>query len=495
MSAPREELPEVERAQAQLFDYQQLKDYAGFVRHAIMRHKLLALATFGVTVVLALLVAKFLPRSYYAETTLLPKRSAAIGALVNPDRLATQLDPEPASPLRPVGEVDSFTRTTAQAVMRHDNLVSLVKRVNLIDRWEATRSPLLRVKDMLMRFISGRPPDDIKLDAMVGVLEKQLSVSTDNGRVTIGIVWPDPQLAYELVEAAQVSFLEARQREEMATINDALNILELHEKQASANLKESFLEFEKIFSSIMLERRRVVGDPRVMGRFTATDQELAQMRFLIRAKRRAVSDAEAAHNRRLTEMQAELVEKRKLYSPSHPAVVEMEERVAALRNGSPQMKALQAEERELLSEYSQLGGKSIPFPDEPVPDPFGMERVLVGLLPAVNDNPRAAMALDQLRMKLVAHTQIMKRMDAARMERDIAQASFKYRYTVLTPPEFPRKPVKPNPTLIVIGGVVAGLLLGVFAAIARDVLSGRLLESWQVQRGLGLPVLAEFDQS
>jgi len=292
MSAPREELPEVERAQAQLFDYQQLKDYAGFVRRALVRHKLLALATFGVTVVLALLVAKFLPRSYYAETTLLPKRSAAIGALVNPDRLANQLDPEPASPLRPVGEVDSFTRTTAQAVMRHDNLVSLVKRVNLIDRWEATRSPLLRVKDMLMRFVSGRPPDDIKLDAMVGVLERQLSVSTDNGRVTIGIVWPDPQLAYELVEAAQVSFLEARQREELATINDALGILELHEKQAANNVKESFLEFEKIFSSIMLERRRVVGDPRVLGRFTATDQELAQMRFLIRAKRRAVSDAD-----------------------------------------------------------------------------------------------------------------------------------------------------------------------------------------------------------
>jgi capsular polysaccharide biosynthesis protein len=49
--------------------------------------------------------------------------------------------------------------------------------------------------------------------------------------------------------------------------------------------------------------------------------------------------------------------------------------------------------------------------------------------------------------------------------------------------------------LIVIGGVVAGLLLGVFAALARDLLSGRLLESWQVQRELGLPVLAEFDQS
>jgi hypothetical protein len=41
---------------------------------------------------------------------------------------------------------------------------------------------------------------------------------------------------------------------------------------------------------------------------------------------------------------------------------------------------------------------------------------------------------------------------------------------------------------------VAGLILGIFAAIARDVLSGQLLQAWQVKRGLGLPVLAELEQ-
>ena len=77
---------------------------------------------------------------------------------------------------------------------------------------------------------------------------------------------------------------------------------------------------------------------------------------------------------------------------------------------------------------------------------------------------------------------------------DIASKSFKYRFTVLTPAEFPRKPMKPNPMLIALGGMVAGLILGVFAALARDVLSGRVLESWQVERGLGVPVLAELDR-
>ncbi|HSP80159.1 MAG TPA: chain-length determining protein, partial [Myxococcaceae bacterium] len=388
MSAPREELPEVERAQAQLVDWEQLKDYAGFIKRAVLRHKVLVINTFMVTALLGALAAKFLPRSYYSQATLLPKRSSTIAALVNPDRAHT-LDPDPPNPLRPPGEVDSVTLSASRAVMRRENLVALVKRVNLLDRWEATRAPLLRVKDAVMRTLSGRPPEDVKLDAMVGILEKQLSVSTDDGRVTIGILWPDPQLAYELVEAAQLGFLEATEREQLATINDALEILTEREKVAAENVKTSFLHFEKVFSDIMTERRRVVGDPRVGG--FNPDQQMAELRFLIRAKRRAISDAQEQHNRRLEQMQAQLVEKRKLYGPEHPERVELEQRVTALRaQESPQTRVLLQEEKELLEEYAGLGGKGVPFPDEPMPDPYGLERVLLGILPSVSENPKAA---------------------------------------------------------------------------------------------------------
>lgn len=494
MTPPRDELPEVEKAQAQIFDWEQIRDYLGYVRNALLRHKLMALVTFLVTASLALAVAKYLPRSYYSQAVLLPKRSPTIGALVNPDRLHT-LDPESPNPLRPPGDIDLTTRAASKAVMRRENLVSLIKRVNLLDRWDATRAPLLRVKDWLMHRLSGRPSEDIKLDAMVGMLEKQLSVDTDDGKVTIGVLWPDPQLAFELADAAQQSFLEARQREELAAINDALEILQMHEKQAADNAKAAFLQFEKVFAEIMVERRRAIGDPRVGGGFN-TSQHLAEMRFLIRAKRRAIADAEEKHNQRLEEMQAELLEQRKLYGGGHPTLVEQEQRVAALRaQGSPQVGVLQNEEKELTREYERFGGQAVPFPDEPVPDPYGLERVLMGILPAVSENPKAAMAVDELRTRMNNQNLLRKRLDSAKMERDIAQASFKYRYTVLTPAEFPRKPVKPNAKVIAIGGMVAGLILGLFAALARDVLGGRLLQSWQVKRSLGLPVLAELDSS
>ncbi|PTL75775.1 chain-length determining protein [Vitiosangium sp. GDMCC 1.1324] len=491
MAPLRDELPEVEKAQANIFDWEALRDYFGYVKNAILRHKLLALGTFVVTAALGLALAKFLPRSYYSEASLLPKRASTIAALVNPDRIPA-LDPDPPNPLRPPGEVDSVTRSAAQAVMRRENLVALIKRVNLLDRWDATRAPLLRLKDQVMHLISGRPTEDIKLDAMVGMLEKSLSVNTDDGKVAIGVIWPDPQLAYELVDAAQQSFLEARQKEELASITDALGILEEHEKVASENYKKAFLEFEKIFEQIMIERRRAVGDPRVGG--FNTDQHLAELRFLIRAKRRAIGDSEEQHNRRLEGLNAELVAQKKLYGDNHPAIIELQQRIVGLRaQGSPQTKVLQGEEKELNAEYTRFGGGAVPFPDEPMPDPYGLERVLMGILPAVSENPKAAVSLDEVRARTIMMQQLRKRIDGAKLERDIAQASFKYRYTLLTPAEFPRTPVKPNAKVIAIGGIVAGLILGIFAALARDVLSGRFLQAWQVKRGLGLPVLAELE--
>lgn len=497
MPAPHDDrFPDVEREQAQIFDWEQIRDYLSYVKNAVKRHWKLALATFLVTAVLGLLAAKLLPRTWHSESKLLPRRTAntIIPGLVNPER-PNLLNPDPPNPMRPANEVDGPTKAAAEAVLRQENLIKIIKNTYLLDRWESTRPPLLRFKDSMMRMVSGPPDEDSKMDAMVGTLEKKLWVGTDDGKVTIGVDWGDPQLAYELVEKAQESFLEKSKEEELNSIKDAITILQEHEQQAQDAVREAYEEFEKNFTSIMIERRRAVGDPRLLPRFGSTDQELAQLRFVIRSKRRAIADATVQHNQRLTQMQDELVQLREMYAPDHPQVVEQETRVAALRQGSPQVKALQEEERQLLAEYGDLGGKSLPFPDEPVPDPYGLERVLMGLLPAVSENPSAAVSLDRLRSRLSAQQQILKRIDAAKLELDIAAKSFKYRFTVLTPAEFPRKPVKPNALIIALGGIIAGLVLAVFAALARDVLSGRVLESWQVERGLGVPVLAELDRN
>src|SRR5207237_10082896 len=74
-----------------------------------------------------------------------------------------------------------------------------------------------------------------------------------------------------------------------------------------------------------------------------------------------------------------------------------------------------------------------------------------------------------------------ERVQSARLDLDTARAAFKYRYSVIVPPEIPRGPIKPKAPLVVVGAVLAGLLLAFFATTTADLRSGTLLELWQVQ--------------
>ena len=89
---------------------------------------------------------------------------------------------------------------------------------------------------------------------------------------------------------------------------------------------------------------------------------------------------------------------------------------------------------------------------------------------------------------------LLGRLEAARIELDTARAAFKYRYSVVTPPEVPKQATKPNVPMTAIAGLVGGLLLALLVSVLSDIRSGKFLEEWQIQRELGLPVLAEVDR-
>ena len=90
---------------------------------------------------------------------------------------------------------------------------------------------------------------------------------------------------------------------------------------------------------------------------------------------------------------------------------------------------------------------------------------------------------------------LLERIESARIELDTARAAFKYRYGIIRPPTFPRRPEKPKVPLVIAAGIIAALALGTVAAALADLLSGKILEPWQMSRGLGLPVLGEIPRA
>jgi hypothetical protein len=93
-------------------------------------------------------------------------------------------------------------------------------------------------------------------------------------------------------------------------------------------------------------------------------------------------------------------------------------------------------------------------------------------------------------MQLSQLGEIRERLDSARIELATSQASFKYRYGMVRPPQIPKKPLKPNTLLVMLAGILGAFALAFAAPVGADIMTGRVIEAWQVERQLGTPVLA-----
>jgi len=96
-----------------------------------------------------------------------------------------------------------------------------------------------------------------------------------------------------------------------------------------------------------------------------------------------------------------------------------------------------------------------------------------------------------VRFAATNYNSFLDRIEGARLELDSARAASKYRYSIIVPPQKPRGPVKPKPPLVLGASLIAGLALALLSTSLKDLHSRRLLEGWQVERMLQLPLLGE----
>jgi hypothetical protein len=239
-AAPEPIDPDAEPDGESLFDIRQIADYVGFVYRAIGRHKLLASGTFALLLALTALVVIFVPRTYYVEVKLLAQRNAVMAALSNPGRAVPW-------------DADAPTRAAAETVLRRDNLISLITQTDLINESERRRAPVHRLKSWILEtlFRYELTPDE-KLDSVVAQLEENMLVTAGpvgDGTVTIELYWPDPEMAYRLVERAQEAFLEARQVAETSAIQESIAILERYADSLNRNISKTLSQIDRTQAS------------------------------------------------------------------------------------------------------------------------------------------------------------------------------------------------------------------------------------------------------
>jgi uncharacterized protein involved in exopolysaccharide biosynthesis len=460
---------------AELFDWELIGSYLVLVLHSIGRHRRLFLLVWLGIIAFSLGLMASLPKTYQVQTTLQAQRNQVLSALSNPGR---------AIPI----DADAPTRLAAETVQRYDNLVALVQQTELLKSWPLHRAPLLRLKDFIWRALFKPPTQEEQIDNFVYYLRNRLWVATGEGTVTIGIEFPDAQLAYRLVETALQNFLEARHAADVSSIAEAITILEGRAEGAHRALEASLQHLQALRDEREAHLGRRAHKLAAEARAPASvDSETSRLLVAVQSKRRAIADLEEFRRRRVTELQTRLQEQRAIFSESHPAILDIQQSLEAVRQDSPQIAALRHELAPLEAELKKRGiadqpgdvGRPAPVVLPPELDAGEDEGSQIGYMKA------------QVRFALATYNSFLDRIEGARLELDSARAAFKYRYTIIVPAQKPRGPIKPKPPLVFGASLIAGLAMAMLSTTLLDLHSRKLLENWQIKRKLKLPLLGE----
>jgi uncharacterized protein involved in exopolysaccharide biosynthesis len=486
------------------FDFELLKEKAGFVLHAVRRRPKLAAITFIVVAALGLTVSITMPRLYNAQVKLLAQVNLVVPALSNPNRAVPR-------------EAENPTKNVADQILRRDNVIALAKAANLVDRYYASRSLPLRLKD---RVLGGAMTPDDKLRILVGTLEKRLAITVQENNVIIEVDWSDPQMAYDLVTLVQKNFLEARYDDEVAMITDAIGFLQEHAKTRAQELDRALEEYQKRrdeYQKQLAESRAIpVAGPRAGSAPTshhvhglgpvapsATPTVDPDLATALDDSRQQIRALEAERQREIDTLRGQLAQAQLTLTPQHPTVIALQEKIDALSGPDAQLTQLKAQERSLMAQIApvptaQPAPSAAPhFVAAQDPSPSGVASTPPPAPPPIaptlwDEDARTQILRSTLEGAIRGYQDAVGRIDVANTELEILRTAFKYRYTVVTPAEVPRGPKKPTATLVGIGSVIGALLLAFTFAGGADWWSGRILEEWQVRRQLKLDILGEF---
>ncbi len=470
-------------------DLVRLTELLRFPLGSLRRHASLAWTSFLAIFATALLAAVFLPRTYEVETRILARRSMVLPALGNPRRTVPT-------------ESDAPARLAVEAVMSRESLTGIIKQNNLLAVLPDVISPLSLIKENVRAMIKGPRSERDQIDALVKLLEKRMIVAADNdkeGTVSIGIRWRDPATALSIVQTAQKSFLDKRYEQEVSLVKESIGILERYVLQANQSIATSMADLRRL-PGVRADKggaATIAAASKTTARSREITAEMARAQASLTSIRGALSQQEAAYTQRVSTAQAKLADLESKFGPAHPEVAASRKAYETASIEPSAMVTLRTQEQRLVGQLAQLGAAVPGSTDagaELAMQRLNFERLMRERADSLED-PRVTYARSQLKIATTNYEDMLDRLEAARIELETAGAAFKYRYTIISPAQYPKQPAAPNVLVLIIGGLVCAGLAALFATTARDVLGGRVVEKWQISRQLGLPLLGEIHRT
>jgi uncharacterized protein involved in exopolysaccharide biosynthesis len=238
------------------------------------------------------------------------------------------------------------------------------------------------------------------------------------------------------------------------------------------------------------------------------DPELPRLKAAVTSKRQEIARLEDTRQQQLSELQSKLGQLMAVYTPTHPSVLNVQHNIDTLSAEPPQIAELKIAADNLDAEYQKRVAAVTELQREGQRKEEAAEALAaskhegasqpeeVRITAARSEEQADTSSSDEtdftairLRLELNQIMSVLERTDSARIELAVSQKAFKYRYTVITPAQVPKSPVRPHAIRILGVGLIASLILALGAVAAKDLLSNRILEQWQIERQLGLPVL------
>jgi uncharacterized protein involved in exopolysaccharide biosynthesis len=483
-------------------DRERVRNYASFVAGSVRRHKLLVAAVV-VSIVGATAGSIFaFPKTYHVETK----------ALFQPNAALTVRGDGPGT--------ESLTHVAGEMVLRRDNLVALVQQTDLLRYSQDHRAPVQRARDAIVHALHAKEDTEAeRLEGEVKLLEKKFGVWTNESgsTVTIAIDWSDAPMACRLVDAAQKAFLDARYAREITALAESIGILSSHTTSLKADIDDAVGGIERMRRGGDVAKPDATAQipspvvlpplaPRpVAPRVPGLDADLQPLKVEIQAKLQAIEGFEEFRRHRLSELQAQLAEARTTFTESHPVISDLKQTIAALSVESPEVTTLRREALSLRGEYdrrstaidaqaSAMGAPALGNAPARVATPPQLPSDVLHLALDLREDrdPGMVYARGQLRDAMDKYAALRAQIQTTQIDLETAQAAFKYRYSVVSPARLPTSPTQPNVPVVLLAAVVAGIFCALLFAVMVDIRTDRLLERWQIEHLLDLPILAEI---